>query len=192
MLKNFNDYTPCVKAYGDEKEVSIKSNKLYEINFMASIVMMVSVMIIVLSIALHIYYPKINIGSGIGGSLIIIAVVLAYLNRDKIIYSAKGYDKWEQKMINGLAHFIWVNRGYVTDAANRITDSVTASYRFDGTDVIISLDAHGLPYSQSIQEMEVQLSSLFSGLRYVDKQIHADRTDYIFSTLKNRRVTVDA
>jgi hypothetical protein len=192
MLRNFNDYIPCVKAYGDEKEVSIKSNKLYEVNMMAAIIMIVAIMVIVLSIALHVYYPKINIDSGIGGSLAVIAVTLMYLYRDKIILAVKGYDRWDRQMISGLSHFIWVNRGYVTDTAGRITDSVIASYHLDGTDVIISLDAHGLPYSQSIQEMEVQLSSLFSGLRYVDKQIHADKTDYIFSTLKNRRVTVDA
>lgn len=192
MLKNFNDYTPNVTTYGDEKEVSIKSNKLYEINMMAAIIMIVSVMIIVFSIALHIYYPKVRIDSGIGGSLAFIAGTLVYLNRDKIFYFFKGYDKWDQQMINGLSHFLWANRAYVVDTANRITDSVIASYRLDGTDVIISLNAHGLPYSQAIQEMEVQLSSLFSGLRYVDKQIYSEKTDYIFSTLKNQRVQVDA
>ena len=43
MLRNFNDYIPCVKAYGDEKEVSIKSNKLYEVNMMAAIIMIVAI-----------------------------------------------------------------------------------------------------------------------------------------------------
>lgn len=183
----FKVYYPVVRKCGDETVVSIKThrgNGDLELAFAG--ISALSFVFIVLSL--------IQIFKGKGGNEIIAFIFLwtattAFLLRDRI--ALLRVDKSERGTIRKLADFIWQNRLYSLNELGEIDYAVQASYKFEGTDLVISLNAIGTEYAKQIQEKEIALQSLFPRLRFVDKRIFNDRTDYVFTLERDNRIYVN-
>lgn len=121
--------------------------------------------------------------------LFVVITAVVYVFRDKL--KLMRMDRGDRKMIKALADFIWQNNLYSENHLHEIDYAIIASYRFEGTKLIISLDARGTGFAKEIQEKEISLQSLVPQFRLVDKRIFSNRTEYVFTSEGDNRIYVN-
>lgn len=183
-------YITKVKRIGERTAVTIKS---FRQNVDLSMIGVLLTVLILVFVLLSISISQILGGksSGVGTIVLIIIIIsaVAFLFKDQLMLFS--FDREERKLIRKLADFIWQNRLYSENHRYEIDYAVIASYRFEGTKLIISLNAVGTGFSKEIQEKEISLQSLVPQLRLIDKRIFSDRTEYVFSKEGDNRIYVN-
>lgn len=195
MLKSLYAYQTKTTVHGSQKDVDIKNNITGDINIALSfIVLLLSIMAI---LAAYIYFkiaPKVGSTVSVHSFTVYfpwIILLLFILNRQKLIDLIRGFSKFDRQIIDALGHFLWAHKLFLYDDRKRITDSATASYVIDGTNITIGLNPHGMVFTRTTQEMGAELASLFPRWELIDTRVYASHTEYVFALSKVHRINND-